>query len=205
MEVCKNDENQRKQAGQEPVQPGTDGTENVADIQLGNGQQIERSCKQPDPCGAANGMKQQSARGNAGVRQICEKAKQQRRAEDDFRVARVEKPGNDLGVENAVDQRGNRENKAHKRAGRAHVEESPAGSNRRANQNEGPKGTDERGERNEVWVTGADVMMAPGEEMAELVGQQDGEQGEGEAESCTKGGGVLVEQGPHAYKFHASD
>src|SRR6266702_7739787 len=51
--------------------------------------------------------------------------------------------------------------------------------------NEGPEGTDERGERNEVWVTGADVMMAAGEEMAELVGQQDGEQGDGEGEACT--------------------
>src|SRR6266568_2090835 len=167
MEVRKNDENQGKQAGQEPVQPGTDGTENVAAIQLGNGQQIERSCKQPNPCGAANGMKQQ------------------RRAEDDFGVARVDKAGNDLGVENAVDQRGNRENKAYKRAGSAHIEESPGGADRRANQNEGPKRADERGERNEVWVTGANVMMAAGEEMAELVGQQDGEQGDGEGEACT--------------------
>src|SRR5260370_152406 len=104
MEVCKNDENQGKQGGQEPVQPGTDGAENVAAIQLGNGQQIERSCKQPDPCGAANGMKQQSARGNAGMRQICEKAKQQRRAEDDFGVMRVDKDGNDLGVEKFVER-----------------------------------------------------------------------------------------------------
>jgi len=157
----------------------------VAAIQLGNGQQIERSCKQPNPCGAADGMKQQSARGNAGMHQICEKTKQQRRAEDDFRVARVDKAGNDLGVENAVDQRGNRENKAYKRARSAHVEESPGGADRRANQNEGPKRTDERGERNEVWVTGADVMMAAGEEMTELVSQQDGEQGDGEGEACT--------------------
>ena len=137
------------------------------------------------PTHAADGMKQQSARGNAGMRQTCEKAKQQRRAEDDFGVARVDKAGNDLGVENAVDQRGNRENKAYKRARSAHVEESPGGADRRANQNEGPKGTDERGERNKVWVTGADMMMAAGEEMAEFMSQQDGEQGDGEGEART--------------------
>ena len=48
--------------------PGTYGAEDVAAIELARGQKIQRSGEEPDPGGAAHGMKQESGGVDAGVK-----------------------------------------------------------------------------------------------------------------------------------------
>src|SRR5713226_9780437 len=59
--------NKRKKDGKVTVSARVERTQNVATVQLGHGQEIERSGEKSDPGGAANRMKQECAGGNAGM------------------------------------------------------------------------------------------------------------------------------------------
>ena len=107
-----------------------DRTEDVAAIELGNGQKIERSGEKPDPGGAANGMKQERGGGYTWMQPRSEETQQKRSAEGQVDVMCVVKARNDLRVEQAVGERGDGQNKSHQRTGRAHVKESSSGANR---------------------------------------------------------------------------
>src|SRR5260370_38536438 len=102
-------------------------------------------------------------------------------------MASVVKARNNFGVEHAVRERGNRQNETHKRAGSTHVKERPSGAYRRTNQNECAKCAHERRKGNEKRIAGADVRMTAGEEKAELMCQQNGEQSEGKGPSGSEG------------------
>src|SRR5260370_28186003 len=93
-------------------------------------------------------------------------------------MASVVKARNNFGVEHAVRECGNRQNETHKRAGSTHVKERPRGANRRTNQNECAKCAHERRKGNKERIAGADVRMAAGEEVAELMGEKSREAGE---------------------------
>jgi len=54
----------------------TYGTKDVASIELGSGQEVERGSKETDPGGAPNGRKQKKVGIHAGMKQRVEEAKQ---------------------------------------------------------------------------------------------------------------------------------
>ena len=110
-------------------------------------------------------------------------------------MASVVKARNNFGVEHAVRERGNRQNETHKRAGSTHVKERPSSTYRRTNQNECAKCAHERRKGNKERIAGADVMMTTGEEMAELMGEKNGEQSERERQSGSEGSGMFIKKG----------
>src|SRR5260370_14269566 len=180
--------NKRKKDGKVTVSARVERTQNVATVQLGHGQEIERSGEKADPGGAANRMKQECAGGNAGMQGGSEETQQQWSAEGQVDVPRVVKARNKFGVEHAVGECGNRENESNERTGSAHIKERPSGANRRANQNERAERAHERRKGNKKWIAGADMMMTAGEEMAELMGEQNGERSEGGGQAGSEGG-----------------
>jgi hypothetical protein len=137
------------------------------------------------------------------VKPSRENTKQQRNAENkiDFGAIDVGEAGNDFGMENTEGKRWNRKHKTYERAGSADVEESAGSSNRRANQNERAKRADERGKWNEEGISGADVMMAAGKKVAQLMREKNGEQGKGKRNACGEARRVLVEKREGVDKF----
>ena len=87
-------------------------------------------------------------------------------------------------MENSVGQCGHRQNKTYERAGRTHVKERAGGANRGTDQDESAKSSHQRRKGNEERIACSDVMMTAGKEMAELVGEQNGEQRESEGQAC---------------------
>ena len=66
-------------------------------------------------------MQQQTARSNAGMNQRGEQAQDQRGAQDDARVCGIVEAGNELGVQDAENQRGDGHDEADQWAGSANV------------------------------------------------------------------------------------
>ena len=104
-------------------------------------------------------------------------------------------------MEHAVGERGNRQNETHERTRSSDVKECASGADRGANQNECAKGAHERRKGNEKRIAGANVMMTAGKEMAELMGEQDGEQSEGERQAGGKSWWVFVKKGEGVEKL----
>ncbi len=86
-------------------------------------------------------------------------------------------------MKDAEDERGDRDDKADERAGGADVEERAGGANGRTDEDERAQGADECGEGDEERIAGANVVVAAGEEVAEFVGEKNGEEREGEGEA----------------------
>ena len=59
------------------VEPRTERAQNVAAIQLGDGQEVERRGEEPNPCGAANGMQQEHAGANPWMQGGSEESQQE--------------------------------------------------------------------------------------------------------------------------------
>jgi hypothetical protein len=176
------------------VQARIERTKNVATVELGGGEEIQGGSEETDPGGAADGMNQEGARRNAGMEEDSKETEKHGHAEDEVCVAWVCKAWNDLCVENAVGECRNGENEACEWTGSANIEEGAGGANRRTNEDEGAEGADEGGKRNEERIGGANVMIAAGEEMAELVSEKDGQQSECEGQAGDEAGGMLVEE-----------
>jgi len=90
-------------------------------------------------------MKQESLGSDPRMQNGGEETQEERNAEGEVGILSIVQTGNNLGVEQTVDERGNGENKANERTGSADVEEGAGGANRRTNQNESTEGADERG------------------------------------------------------------
>jgi hypothetical protein len=181
----------------------TDGAEDVAAVELCSGQEIQGGHKEADPGGAANRGKEQEVRIDAWMEEGVEEAEKERDAEDDGVLAGVGicDGGDNSGMEYAIDHSGNGKNKTGKRAGGADVKESARGANLRTDEDEGAEGADEVGEGNEKRVGGADVMVAAGEEMAEFVGEKNGQESGGEGEAGEKSGRIFVEESEGTEEF----
>lgn len=126
-----------------------------------------------------------------------EQAEKQRSAEEYVGLRRVGmgERGDDGGVEHAVDESWHGEEKADDGAGSTDVKEGAGGANRRTNQNEGAERAEKRRRKwNEERIGGVNVVAAAGKEMAEFVGEKDGEQRECERQAGEKRGGIFVEQ-----------
>ena len=167
---------------------------NVAAIELRGGKKIERSGEEPDPGSAADRMQEKIAGVRAVTKQRREKLKQEWSAEDEFVVGGDGQAGYEFGVQDAVDERGDRDEEADERTGGADVEERAVGANGRTDEDEGAQRADERGKRNEERIAGADVMMAAGEEVAEFVGEKNGEQRECEGQAGGESQRVAIRQ-----------
>jgi hypothetical protein len=178
-----------------------EGAKNVAAVQLGNRQKIEGIGEEADPGSAADRMKEERARGSAGMQHRREETQEKWSAEGEVYVLGVIKAGNNLGMEHTVGKRGNGENKAHERAGSAHVKQSAGGTNRRTDQDERAESAYQRREGNEKRIACPDTMMTTGEDMAEFMGEQNGKKSKCEGQAGDKGRGTLVEKFESVEKF----
>src|SRR5216684_8502473 len=104
-------------------------------------------------------------------------------------------------MEDAVDERGNGEEETDERAGSADIKQSTVCKDRRANQDEGAEGAVEIGEGNEKWISCANMMVAAGKEMAEFVGEKNGEQGESKRQARGEAKRVFVKESERTEKF----
>src|SRR5438874_7857571 len=105
-------------------------TQNVPAIELGHRHEIERSDKQRDPGGAAHRRQQPRVGSAPWMENGLEKAQQERRAVDQLRVRRIGKLRNEFRVEDAVEQRGNGEEKTHDRPRSANIKKGAIGAHR---------------------------------------------------------------------------
>jgi hypothetical protein len=100
--------------------------------------------------------------------------KQERSAVNKFGVDRISEAGNELSMEDAVDESGNGEDEADERTGSADIKQGAVSEDGRANQDEGAEGTVQVGEGNEKGIGGANVVVAAGKKMAEFVSEKNG-------------------------------
>ena len=141
----------------------------VAAVQLRGRKKIEGRGKKSDPCCPSNGMKEKIRGIGAMVKYWRKELEEQRSAEHDFVLGGNRESGKELGVDNAVDKRGNSYQEADQRSGCTHVKERASVANGRANKDEGAERADQRGEGNKEWVAGMNMMMAAREKMAQFV------------------------------------
>ncbi len=172
----------------------TDRAENVASIQLARGEEIKRGGEEADPCGPADGVQQESGWRRARMKQAGEKTQQERSAEDDVDVRGVRYTGDDPSMEDAIDERGDGEDKTDKRAGGADIKKGTVRTNGRAHKDKSAKSADERREGNEKRIAGANVVVAASEKVTELMGEKNGEQSDSEREAREQSGGIFVEE-----------
>lgn len=122
-------EKEREEGGTEPMERSAQRTKNVAAIELGDRKKIEGSSEESDPCGAANGMKQQGAGRDARMKNGSEKPKQERRAKHQVYAIEVVEAGNDFRMDDTEGESWDGEDKTDKRSGSAYIEESPSRAN----------------------------------------------------------------------------
>src|SRR5438132_7383751 len=98
-----------------------EGTQNVAAVQLGDRQEVERSSEEPNPGGTANGMQQEHAGVNPWMQDGSEESQKQWSAESQIDIASVVKAGDNFGVEHAVGECRNRQDESYERTGSTDV------------------------------------------------------------------------------------
>src|SRR5260221_2041866 len=113
-----------------------------------------------------------------------QETKQTRSAVDDLRVGGVGEAGNKLGMEDAVEESGNGEDETDERAGSADIKQGAVGEDGGANQDEGAKGAVQVGEGNEKRVGGANMVVTAGEEVGEVMGEENKEKRKSKKEGC---------------------
>src|SRR5260370_3661585 len=182
-----------------------DGAEDVATVELRGGKQVERSGEQAYPGGAADGMKEEVCGVSAMVKNRREKMQDERSAEDDLVIRWRGEAGDKLGVDDAVDQRGNGDEEADKRSGRADVEQCACGANGRTDEDEGAKRADQRWEGNKERIAGVNVVVAASEKMGEFVSEENRKQCKRERESGGQGERVTIGESERVNKFVPGD
>ena len=118
------------------MQARTNGTEDMAAVQLTHGEQIHGSHEQTDPCSTADGWKEKRASVNSGMQEGVEKSQQQRHAEGDVSVTEICKTRHEFRMNDSVEKSRDGEDEAHKRARGANIKEGAVGANGGTDQNE---------------------------------------------------------------------
>ena len=103
MKQPQRDESKRHKKGRRAMQPRAYRTEDVAAIQLPNGEQVHGSHEQTDPRGAADGRQEKRAGVDAGMHDGVEKSQQQRHAKGDVGVTKIRKTGHEFRVKYSVE------------------------------------------------------------------------------------------------------
>ena len=119
---------------------------------------------------------------------------QQGHAKGDVGVIEIRETRHEFCMNDSVEKSRDGKDEAHKRARSANIKEGAVGTNGGADQNESAERANERWKGKEVRIAGANVMVAAGEEVAEFVGEKNGEQREGEGEAGEESGRMLVEK-----------
>jgi len=183
------------------MQLRTDRTQDVAAVQLRRRQKIECRGEESDPSRAADRVKEKRGRRDSRAKYSGEKSQQQRRSENNFGVIGVREARDNSRVEDAVYQRGRCKEEAYNGAGGADIEQGAGRSNRRTDQDKRSESADERGKRNEKRVARANMVMAAGEEVAELVREKDREQRQGKGKARGEACRILVEKRERPKEF----
>jgi len=179
----------------------TEGTKNVTAIELTRGQEIERSGEEPDPSGAAYRMEEETSGVDAGMKDCCKETQDERNAEDDVGVSGVRKSRDNFGVKNSIQECGNSENEADERARRADIEQGARGPDWGADEDERSKSANKCGSGNEKRITGANMVMAASEKMAQLMRQEDRHECQGEREAAQEASRMAIEEREGANKL----
>jgi hypothetical protein len=116
LEKAERNKKERKKERNVTMGACAEGTKNVAAIQLTRRKEIERSSEKSDPGGAAHGMEEKIARGDTRMKDGGKEAEDQRNSEDDIGASGIRESGDNLGMEDSIDERRNSENKAHERS-----------------------------------------------------------------------------------------
>ena len=180
---------------------GVEGAKNVTAIELTRRKEIERSGEEPHPSGAANGMEEETSGVDAGMKDCCKEAQDERNAEDDVRVGGIRKSGDNFGVKNSIQECGNRENEADERPRCADIEEGARGPDWGADENERSKSANKCGSGNEKRIAGANMVMTTSEKMAELMRQEDRHECQGEREAAKEASRMAIEEREGADKL----
>jgi hypothetical protein len=152
----------------------------MAAIQLANREQVHGRYEQTDPCGAADGRQEKRTGIDAGMHDGVEKSQQQWHAKGDIGMIQICETRHEFRVKNSIEESRDGEDEPHERTGGANIEEGAVGANRGANQDESAESANERRKGKEIRIAGANVVMAASEEVAEFMGEKNGEQREGE-------------------------
>ena len=200
--VAENNQNRRENPGRNLVGARTERAENVTAIELCRRKKVQGGREETNPCGATDRGEKQHVGVDTGVKERIEQAKQQRRAKNhSLRSARMSKGRNEAGMQHAVNERGNREDKSDQRAGSTDIEECARRANRRANEDERSEGSDERGKRDEERIGGADVVAAASEEMAQFVSEKNNKKRYSEGQTRQKARRIFVQQREGTYEI----
>ena len=111
------------------MQARADGTQDMAAVQLADGEQVQGSHEQTNPCGAADGRKEQRAGVHAGVLEGVKKSQQQRHAEGDLGLVEIRETRHEFRMNDSVEKSRNGKDEAHKRARSANIKEGAIGTN----------------------------------------------------------------------------
>jgi hypothetical protein len=149
-------------------------------IQLANWEQVHGRYEQTDPCGAADGRQEKRTGIDGGMHDGVEKPQQQWHAKGDVGMTEVRETWHEFRVKDSIKEGGDGKDEPHERTRGANIEKGAVGANRGANQDESAEGANERREGKEIGIAGANVVMAASEEVAEFMGEKNGEQREGE-------------------------
>ena len=106
----------------------TDGANDVASVELADGEKIERCGEEADPRGATHGIEEQVANIRVGVHDGGDKMQDQWSSEDYVRGCIGGEGRNYFCVEDAINQCWQRYRKSDERAGSADIEESARGA-----------------------------------------------------------------------------
>ena len=101
-----------------------------------------------------------------------EKPQQKRRAIDEFSVRWIGKLRNELRMQDAVEQRGNSEEKTHDGPRSANIKQRAIGAHGRTYHDERAKGAGEIGERNKKRIARINVVMTAGKVMSQFMRQK---------------------------------
>ena len=132
----------------------------------------------PTQAARPTGCNNRLACGNAGAQPRFEQPLDERLSEHRSEIG--SSGGNHFRVHDGDGQGGHGDHETDQRAGQRHIEKRSAVNDRRADADERAQRADQRGSGHKERIRRANVVVAAGEEMAELVRQQNAEQRAGE-------------------------
>lgn len=127
-----------------------------------------------------------------------QKTQQERIAINQFRVRWIGKLRNELRMDDAVEQCGNREEKTHDGSRSTNVKQRTIGAHGGSNHDECAKGAGQVGEGNKERIAGAKMMVTASKEMSQLMREQDAQQRGRKGKPREQTGRVFVEKGEAA-------
>ena len=174
--------------GDDAVTPGSqDGVHNVATVQLSDGEQVEAGGQHSKPSRPADGMQVDAGFGSPREKEQGSQAKQQGFSKLQALLSRDSK-NEDLGVLESDDESWEDEDESGQGSCDPHIEKLAPVGKYGSDSNDGAKGAKHEGwwPRYDVGQSGLDAVVAAGQVMPHLVGQQDQQDSKREGETVKK-------------------